>query len=361
MQGLVGALMRRPSADRYVVFADPAFGKHWSSARTDLNIVPIGLSAPPRLMRRAVWDQLALRRRIDERPALLIGAGNFALLAAPVPQVLLVRQSLYFSDDFMKRILPRRSFRSRALERTRATYLRISIAAADHVVVPSETMKAAVSQASASGKPITVVPYATDLPDPSSHATRQPSQPFTFVYPSHYADYKNFRGLLEAARLLRRRGYRFRLRLNAQPEGFPPFASAWHREDCRLFADPDLADVIARVGPQSREEMRRSLDTGDALIIPSFCESFGHPFLEAMARGLPIVASDLAITREVAGDAAIRFDPWDPADVADAMARIMDDPELRRRLSAAGKLRITRRTWNTYIDELERACERHWR
>jgi glycosyltransferase involved in cell wall biosynthesis len=274
-----------------------------------------------------------------------------------VPQVLLVRQSLYFSRDFNERILPSRTLRSRAEERTRFEYLKRSMAAADHLLVPSQSMKDALTASPSVRVPVSVLPYATAA-ERRPRAPRH-DRPFTFVYPSHYADYKNFRHLLEAAKLLQRRGYKFRLRLNAEPEHFPSYVSAWHASDCQLFAESSLSLVLERVGPQTADEVRRSLDDSDALVMPSFTESFGHPFLEAMRVGLPIAASDRPIAHEIAGDAAIVFDPWNPESIADAMARLIDDHGLRAQLGAAGRSRATRRTWTDYLDDLERVCTRH--
>lgn len=55
--------------------------------------------------------------------------------------------------------------------------------------------------------------------------------------------------------------------------------------------------------------------------------------LEAMARGVPVACSDRAAFPEVAGDAALLFDPDEPAGVAAALARLVQDESLRRKLT----------------------------
>ncbi|HEX5876826.1 MAG TPA: glycosyltransferase family 1 protein [Actinomycetota bacterium] len=78
-----------------------------------------------------------------------------------------------------------------------------------------------------------------------------------------------------------------------------------------------------------------------ALVVPSWYEGFGLPALEALACGVPVVASDLPAHREVLGDQAELIPPGDPAALAAALARVLDDPggepvRAARRARAAG-------------------------
>ena len=54
-------------------------------------------------------------------------------------------------------------------------------------------------------------------------------------------------------------------------------------------------------------------------VFPSYLETFGHPLLEAMASDVPLVAADIPVFREVAGDAALYADPHRPEALASAM------------------------------------------
>ena len=93
-------------------------------------------------------------------------------------------------------------------------------------------------------------------------------------------------------------------------------------------------------------ERWQSLANSQAFIYPSVYEGFGFPPLEAMALGVPVIASHVTSIPEVVGDAALLVDPWDPQDIARAMVTVVRDSELRGRYSALGRERVQRFTWD---------------
>lgn len=119
------------------------------------------------------------------------------------------------------------------------------------------------------------------------------------------------------------------------------------RADFELVATADPAgrvDEFTRlVGWQSQDDLPRHISACDILVIPTLAqEALGRTAVEAMAAGKPVVASRLGgLTATVAdGATGLLFEPGDPADLARNLATLLDDPELRRRLGAAGRKRF---------------------
>jgi glycosyltransferase involved in cell wall biosynthesis len=82
-----------------------------------------------------------------------------------------------------------------------------------------------------------------------------------------------------------------------------------------------------------------------ALVFPSLYEGFGLPLLEAMKMGVPVAASKLPPLPEVAGDAAVWFDPTDEADAGSAIQRVVGDEKLRGSLISQGRERVQAFSW----------------
>ncbi|HUL66984.1 MAG TPA: glycosyltransferase family 1 protein [Burkholderiaceae bacterium] len=80
-------------------------------------------------------------------------------------------------------------------------------------------------------------------------------------------------------------------------------------------------------------------------VLPSLYEGFGLPALEAMANGCPVLAARAGSIPEVCGDAALYFDPYNPASLARALRRIVADTDLRDELRANARARLDRYTW----------------
>jgi phosphatidylinositol alpha-mannosyltransferase len=89
-------------------------------------------------------------------------------------------------------------------------------------------------------------------------------------------------------------------------------------------------------------------------------ESFGYVLVEAMAAGLPVVASDTPGYDEVVRDGVdgLLVPPSDPAALADSAARVLDDPALADRLRSAGRERAARFDWPIVVEEIEAVYRR---
>ncbi|HID76058.1 MAG TPA: glycosyltransferase [Planctomycetaceae bacterium] len=120
-----------------------------------------------------------------------------------------------------------------------------------------------------------------------------------------------------------------------------------------------LSGHIVNLGPLSQEELATYFRACHALLLPTLLESFSGTYLEAMQFGLPILTSDLDFAREICGQAALYFDPWDAASLRDAVLRLKADQSLARQLVAAGRWRVQNRfrSWDEIARDLVRTLE----
>jgi glycosyltransferase involved in cell wall biosynthesis len=174
------------------------------------------------------------------------------------------------------------------------------------------------------------------------------------VYVSLYAEHKNLRTLLKAMPLLNRDGARkFRLLTTVDPAWEGAAWTVTHKEDLALARQPDVARWVEFLGPALSGEVHELYRKGDIFVFPSLCESFGHPMVEAMVHGLPIVAADTPVNREVCGEAALYFRPLDPGDLAEKVILLGRDQALREELGTIGRGRAaTRFRWEDHVERL---------
>jgi glycosyltransferase involved in cell wall biosynthesis len=122
--------------------------------------------------------------------------------------------------------------------------------------------------------------------------------------------------------------------------------AGWAEDDLRRAVDGAThRRRIHRLGWVSDRERERLLEGAAVFVYPSVYEGFGFPPLEAMAAGVPVVATAAGAVPEVVGDAALLVPVGDPEALAAGLEQALTDDDERRRLIAAGSIRVAHYSW----------------
>lgn len=152
--------------------------------------------------------------------------------------------------------------------------------------------------------------------------------------------------LLEAMAQLKMSGLTPRLSLIGDGEEREPLV--------RLGEKVGLSDRITFAGSRDASWIARKLARSDIFVLPSRSEGMPVALLEAMACGLPCIATSVGGIPELLRDVGITIPPEDPAALRDAIAILIDDSELRRRLSRSARARALTLSSDRSIDQYER-------
>jgi glycosyltransferase involved in cell wall biosynthesis len=108
-----------------------------------------------------------------------------------------------------------------------------------------------------------------------------------------------------------------------------------------------LTDRVRFLGHVPEETLDVLYANATVFIFPTLAEGFGFPVLEAMAHGTPVVCSDIPVLRELAGEAALYFDPLLSDAIASAITEALTDANLRTSLRERGLARAKEFSWTT--------------
>ena len=113
--------------------------------------------------------------------------------------------------------------------------------------------------------------------------------------------------------------------------------------------------VDEMAGPVARDCVWKLLALADVFAFPSSLESFGHPLLEAMSMGVPVVAADTPIHREIAADAAWFHPTADPDSLAGCLESVLQGRADVSGMLARGERQAARFRWEDHVAHLRRA------
>jgi len=326
------------------------------------NVSWISLDATSSPLRRLWQEQTALPKLIKESAAdVLISAGNFALRKSPVPQILLSGNSLYTSSDFRHDLRSRGEYRLLLDTCLKGFGARCSVAWADCTVAPSHAFAKDLERWT--NRPVTSIYHGFNrdlffrngnpLPLDLEQKFVVPPDTLRLLLVSHYNYYRNFETLIRALPLINEQLQRpVKLFLTCKLDSRQNPGSYRAEPAAALVRELGVGDRMVELGAVPYDLLHRVYRSCDIYVTAAYAETFAHPLVEAMACGLPVVASDLAVHGEICGDAAVYFDRFSPWNLATQVLRVANSPALASRMKEAGRRRALAFSWDQHLDQL---------
>jgi len=318
--------------------------------------------------RRFWYEQSSLPNMIRNAKAdVLLSTGNFAIRRPRVPQILLSRNSIYLSADYYRDLLARKEYRTWIETRLRGMLARKSIQWADLTVAPSEAFAADLARWSR--RRVLAVQHGFDYEEFTSDKSPLPAVvsekllaaegSLKILFVSHYNYYRNFETLIRALPMLRDRitdrPVTLLLTCSLAPGKNP---GAYRTEYAsKLVKGLGIAEMIVELGSIPYRQLHNVYRRADVYVSPAYTETFAHPLVEAMASGIPIVASDIPVHHEICGEAGVYFPRFVADDLAQTVAQVLSSPETARRMADAGRQRSQQFSWNSHVERILELCQ----
>ncbi len=335
---LLREIERDPRGFEFSVLA--ASGQLSAAETGGLHVMKVRLPSPraaARVAFRVLYEETLLPLRAA-RFDLLYCLADLAPALRLVPTVVALRNLNIYDRRFYD------TARLRILERM----VRLGLRRADRVVFPSRAAAELITKRiPLAPERIVVIPHGISAEafrdGPAAPAADVP--PYLFL-PASLERHKNIPVLLECLAHVEDR--RLEVWIAGDSETDPACEAELHR----IVESLRLETRVRFLGRVPYSEILRYYRGAVALVFPSLIETFGHPLLEAMLAGTPILAADIPSFREIADDAALYFPPRDPVRLARLVDEIRRDPARTRARVERGRLRAREFSWSRSIDRL---------
>lgn len=271
------------------------------------------------LKKQSIYDAIKKKSKAD----LLFcpfTSPSFHPLKLPIVSIIYDLQYHYYPEFFTE---SDRKQRKNAFE--------LTINKADRIITISNFVKSTIlANSHLAAHNIKTIPIQLTR---QSHETRNSNALHTkhyLLYPANFWAHKNHEALLNAFLLYRTQYSDTNLKLVLT-------GSSCERKTLlqSKINKLNLNESVLLPGYLPDETLANLMHHAHAMIFPSLYEGFGMPIIEAMAAGVPVLCSNVTSLPEVAGDAAIYFDPENPQEIADSIAKI-NNPEVRKEMIQRG-------------------------
>jgi glycosyltransferase involved in cell wall biosynthesis len=348
LQGLVQALGQIDRENEYILCLNSRF--EFQSPYPNITVYPVEIKSA---LHRLWWDQVTLPRLVRKwRVDLVVALFVFGMFRPTVPQIVFHHNSQFYCDAYLTQLYGKVVLE--ATLRRKMAYL--TMRASRAIVTPSATMRDIIRRYHPD-LPLDrfrVLPHGFEreqlgrqpLPDHvAQQLARSQGRPM-ILYVSHLEPHKAHDVAIQAMHELKRQGQPACLYLTMDrrdwPEGYD-----------RLMAkirEWGLEDDVINLGRVPEGALGELYRRADVFFFPSLCESFGFPLVEAMGYGLPIVAADTAINREMCGEAALYYLPFESTAAAQQLLTLLSSPERRQQMREASEHQFPRShlCWSDY-------------
>lgn len=333
--------MRKSDLTGRIYVPPPFFDRVDEKERDEVSLVNVNLSGLGSL-KRLFWEQLNWRRVVkDSGASVLYSYANYGLIRPPIPQILMIQGEISFNPYYQETVLPRLSKLERLSFALRRRLVRWSMRHSDIVLFPSETaLKSVVGDDPelARRSRVNYLCAEDGLKNLKSTRTWREDGVLKTLYISVYYPHKDPLTLIRAVRKLRDSGTNAIARITMKDQDFTHWSSG-PAELKKMRASENDDFVILDHIPH--KDIDTELNQHDVLVSTSLAETFGFPLVESMAAGVPVIATDVPIHREICGDAALYFRPGDSEGLATQLMKLDKDPDLRAALVKRGHTRAS--------------------
>lgn len=118
-----------------------------------------------------------------------------------------------------------------------------------------------------------------------------------------------------------------------------------------IISEFDLFKDVVMLGWVDEKDMPHIFNGAKAFVFPSLYEGFGIPILQAMACGVPVIASDIEVLKEVGGDSPLFFDPGNEEELCSKLELVIKDEEMVKKMVESGLLRSKNFSWRKCAEE----------
>jgi len=327
-------------------------------------------------LRRAAWELIGFPRLVRwEKPDVVFHFSNLIFRPLRAPQITVLRSQTFFSDE--NTITHRTGWYQKLRYRIGCYYSVKTVKWAEGLFCISGAHRADIVRSVGDiGDKVKVshlgfacpdealalagqsrAAIVEQLPEPWREKLRplaQSERPIVLNV-AYYYEHKNLGDLLEAADILSREYPELAVILTSGLTTYQGAMNRQTRHDTELAKQLEAKGILFDLGNVPKNVVWKLLAMADIFAFPSSVESFGHPLLEAMSMGVPVVAGDTPVHREISGDVALFHPVGEPAEIAAHIETIITGQVDRQTLADAGRRQTAGFSWEKHVGDLRDA------